>query len=407
MEKKLFFQKNYHLGNERGAVLIVGLLIVLVLTTLSLAAMMSTATELKIAVNDRSSKEAFYLGEAGLEDARSRFQASSPYPIYDNHPTNTSWTAFIGSEEECQEKGYQSMNGNHVRYERLNPPNLNYVVSISHKVDASNNILKWGDSNNDGRPEENTAVGNNIYVITSEGYTATGARKPVRIEAAKPTRVTAPAALYTKSDTTIQGSSTFVNGNGTGACGLSSVPGIITMASVRQNGGPSITGSPSAIVEHSDINIDVQSIIDGFKRKAAYHYDQPSTTYTGMSWGTPSTGATQQDPTSCGEQNIVWFDTKSTYVKLSGGSSGCGILMVEGDLSVQGGFQWYGVVLVTGSITFTGGGGKNVTGAMLAGGTVSADLVGGDANVIYCSRAVDDQTDNMPLLTLRWAEIFS
>jgi hypothetical protein len=28
---------------------------------------------------------------------------------------------------------------------------------------------------------------------------------------------------------------------------------------------------------------------------------------------------------------------------------------VEGDLSVNGGFQWYGVVVVTGSITFLGG----------------------------------------------------
>jgi len=81
--------------------------------------------------------------------------------------------------------------------------------------------------------------------------------------------------------------------------------------------------------------------------------------------------------------------------------------MVEGDLAVHGGFSWYGVVLVTGSITFTGGGGKNVTGAMLAGGTVSADLVGGDANIVYCSGAVNNQTQYVPLITLRWVELFS
>ncbi len=79
---------------------------------------------------------------------------------------------------------------------------------------------------------------------------------------------------------------------------------------------------------------------------------------------------------------------------------------MEGDLALHGGFQWYGPILVTGSITFTGGGGKNLTGAVLAGGTVSADLVGGDANIVYCSQAVKDQTDYLPLVTLRWVELF-
>ncbi len=66
------FKKISFAANERGAVLITGLLLVLVLTILSLAAMMSTATELKIASNDRSAKQVFYVAEAGLEDARSR-----------------------------------------------------------------------------------------------------------------------------------------------------------------------------------------------------------------------------------------------------------------------------------------------------------------------------------------------
>ena len=64
-------------------------------------------------------------------------------------------------------------------------------------------------------------------------------------------------------------------------------------------------------------------------------------------------------------------------------------------------------LLVTGSITFTGGGGKNVTGAMMAGASASADLVGGDAAIVYCSRAISDQTDSLPLITLRWVELFS
>ncbi len=129
---------------------------------------------------------------------------------------------------------------------------------------------------------------------------------------------------------------------------------------------------------------------------------------TGMNWGSPTPGATQQDATSCSDKNVVYIDTHNTYVRLRGLTQGCGLLLVDGDLSVEGGFKWYGAVLATGSITFTGQQeGKNVTGAILAGDTVDADMVGGNANIIYCSQAVNNQTDGLPLITLRWVELFS
>ncbi|MFH1305523.1 MAG: hypothetical protein ABIH74_03900, partial [Candidatus Omnitrophota bacterium] len=86
------------------------------------------------------------------------------------------------------------------------------------------------------------------------------------------------------------------------------------------------------------------------------------------------------------------------------GATGGGLLLVEGDLMLHGDFSWYGVVIATGSITFTGGGNKNVTGAMLSGGSTDADLVGGNANIVYCSSAVQNQTENQPLQVLSWKD---
>ncbi|MBM4333709.1 MAG: hypothetical protein FJ117_21255 [Deltaproteobacteria bacterium] len=403
MNKARFLKRTFQAGNERGAVLVAGLLVALVLTILSVAAMMSTTTELMIAANDRSAREAFYLAEAGVEDARSRFQATSPFPIIDNQPTNTNWKAFIGTVEKSQQKGFQTANSNHVRFNQLSPPNLNYVVAITHKVNASNQILYWGDGNNDGRPEENTTTGSNIYVITSEGYTSTGATKSVRIECARVPPINAPAAIYTKAATGILGASTVVNG--LDSCGTSNKPGIITTATVNQSGNPTITGLPSAIEQNSLMNIDVPYLVNQFKGKADYSYNVNSDTQANRKWGTP-TGATEGNPSICGDRNIVHFNTNSTYIKLTGGSSGCGILLVEGNLEVHGGFQWHGVILATGSVSFTGEGGKNVTGAILAGGAVSADLIGGGADIIYCSEAINNQTNNYPLVTLRWVELF-
>ena len=64
----------------------------------------------------------------------------------------------------------------------------------------------------------------------------------------------------------------------------------------------------------------------------------------------------------CSDHNIVYYKANGTDIKLSGGSSRCGILLVEGYLEVHGGFSWHGVILVTGSIKYTGGRDKQVTG---------------------------------------------
>jgi hypothetical protein len=360
--------------------------------------------ELKIAANDRTAKTIFYLAEAGIEDARSRMQVgASSSPIYDTQPTNASWTGYVGPEVKCQGKGYLESNSNHIRYTSLNPA-MDYVVTIMHKLDPSGNILKWGDSSGDGLPEENTTLGGNIYVMVSEGYSANGASKPIRAEVAPVPKITVPAALYTKTNTVIQGTSTYVIG--LDKCGSDNLPGIISMSTVTQNGLPHIDGS-TPIIANSSQNIDIQYMINQFKGKNTYSYNVNSATLTGMNWGSPTPGATPQDATNCDDHNVVYFNTNSTFVRLMGGSSGCGLLLVEGDLHVIGAFQWYGVILVTGSVVFSGGGEKNVSGAMLAVASVSADLVSGDANLLYCSEAITKQTSYLPLKVLRWAEIFS
>ncbi len=391
-------------------------LIVLSVALLSFGSMVSSvmisasrskerAIEMGLVIKNGLRKEIFCAAEAGLQDAQSRLQTgASASPIQDRNPSNPSWIAFIGAAAKTIEKGYQSHNGNHSRYDRLDSAS-EYVVTVRHKVDGSGKVLKWGDLNNDGRPEENTTVGESIYVITSEGYGRNGASKLLRIEAARMPPIHSSAALYTKADATLQGSSTYVQG--LDRCGALPVPGVLSMGSVKLNGAPAISGFPSAIVEYSPLNIDVQYLVNQFKRKANYQYNVNSAILPGMDWGSPVRGSTPCDPSGCSLRNIVYFNTNNTYVKLSGGSHGCGVLLVEGDLSVDGGFQWYGMILVTGSIAFTGGGGKNVTGAVMAGARVSAGLVEGDGSIIFCSRAVGDQTSFLPPVILRRMETFS
>jgi Tfp pilus assembly protein PilX len=400
-------KQDFHYLNDRGSVLIAGLLVVLLLSILGLAAMMTTATELKISGNDRSAKRVFYTAEAGTEDARSRLQSvGSTSPIPDNQPTNANWKVFIGNATEAALEGYIIGDSNQALYPPLNSsPDQDYLVTITHKKNSSGQILKWGYSN--GILGENTSVGNNIFVIKSQGKDTTGASKPVQIEATNAS-LYAPAAVYAKDNVTIQGTSTYVQGRdqcGPGD-GSTDVYGVLSKNNVAENGNPFIDGSPSRVEKNSPVEIPIQELVDQFKLHANYTYNVVAQTMSGMNWGSPTPGATPESAMSCNTQKIVYINTSSTFVQLTGMSQGCGLLLVDGDLSIQGGFHWYGVILVTGSISFTGGAEKNVTGAVLAGSSASADLVGGNASVPYCSKAVYDNSHYLPLKILRWVELF-
>jgi len=387
------------LNNEKGIVLVVCLLLLAVLVILGTTAVMTTTTDFKIGSNYKQNERAFYIAEAGIEEARARLSANfTPESKRISAPTGDetiSMTSFQGD--------------------------LNYTVTIKRQKEKVSpyNFLYWGDYNGDGISEVrekstlSTASGKDaseIYLVTSTGI-APGAKKKIEVEMAKLPPITVTSALYVKAETTIQGTSTHVIGED--QCGGDDVPGIkTTLASstVSNTGNPTVSGSTSETwsVVGGATNMDVKGVIDNWKSSANYSYAKVSATDTGMNWGTPTAGATLQDASSCSINNIVYYNTYNstadtlTDIKLAGGTTGCGILLVDGDLEMHGNLSWYGIILVSGSVTYSGGGDKNITGAVIAGGSVDADLVGGNANIVYCSTAISNQSVNQPLHRLSW-----
>lgn len=413
----------YIYGNERGAILVVALAFLVVLSLLGTTAVITTTTDMKIGANYRAYEQAFYEAEGGVEEVRGRMRNNSPNKIPDSDPTGVGWRYYIGDPTRCAAIGYQSVNPDHHQTVSIeSDPDLSYVVEIRHATDSGGNILYWGDTDGDGDQERNTTTGDNIYVIMSYGSQG-NATKTLRVEITRLPPITVPAALYVEAATVIQGSSTNVLGadvSGADPCGGSPVAGLATTldaSSVTENGNPVIAGVNSPNPPPSDIvdNVpdqDVQAMINAYKPFATFPtYVVNSDTHTatttpgpGDGWGSPVLGATLQDPSSCGTYNIIHYDTQGTYIHLSGGVQGCGLLLVEGDLDIHGDFSWYGVILVSGSVFFTGGGNKQVTGAVLAGGSVVGDVVGGNANIVYCSDAVSDQFVNNVFRRLTWYE---
>ncbi len=100
-------------------------------------------------------------------------------------------------------------------------------------------------------------------------------------------------------------------------------------------------------------------------------------------------------------------------VKLTSAANGSGILIVDGDLVINGGLNWYGLVLVRGKVSFTGGAGQNVNlyGSILAGEDVNAtdvaqtDNFGGSINFHYDLCALKNLGGSSPPKLLATHEI--
>ena len=77
-------------------------------------------------------------------------------------------------------------------------------------------------------------------------------------------------------------------------------------------------------------------------------------------------------------------------LRLSGRTSGFGMLLVEGDLEIRGALDYAGIIVVRGALDFRGGGSRAVLGTVVVGGTIeqAADLRG-SILIQYSSDAID------------------
>ncbi len=104
-------------------------------------------------------------------------------------------------------------------------------------------------------------------------------------------------------------------------------------------------------------------------------------------WGSPS------DPAGpCGQYFPIIHIT-GTSAAISG-QEGQGVLLVDGSLSVQGGFQFFGVVIIKGKLRTSGGGGTpaHFWGTMMVQDSVAlsdtTNNITGNANILYSKCAI-------------------
>lgn len=429
--------KSFVSDQETGAILAVVLIFMAILLLVGATAAIILSTDTQIGGNYKSSKKSLYVAEAGAQEARERLRLKPDdhpeydYIIPDNHTDNNQWAAFVGKDADVPKKGYNSENAMHYKTSSRQD-NMDYVVRVEHQVDASDNVLYWGDSDGDGVPErhiDDTLGDPNIYLISSYGN-AEGGTKVVQMEVTRVPPITVKGAVYAGGSSLSLKGDAYISGNNNDTCcgTADDLPGVYTKASTTVNtpGNVTITGEgmdaenpaePSISRDDDDIDdINVQGMIDAIKNSADFSYALNSdTTHTdsdipgpGEGWGTPTLMMTDPDLYDCDECNVVYYNMKDGVnyrtIRLSGGVRGCGILLVEGNLDISGDFSWYGPIIVSGSFTYKGGGNGNVTGAVITGGTAETeDTMVGNIQINYCHDAVES-FENHALPILSWKQ---
>jgi hypothetical protein len=399
--------------NERGMVLPLTLIVMVVLSSLTLALVSLAAFEPLISRNLADGTQARFAAEAGIEAA---FDVLASTPSWNTLLANASGSGVV-----------TLFSGRPIG--TLGPGRGVYTVALRNDTLPGDPAIT-GVTPVDTAP---TIDANGAVILTSTGQ-AGGATRNLRVAVKRVPSLldVLPAALafpgndaqtwFSGNAFTIDGRGWKMDGSGLDA-GCASVFGI-SVSSVLPQGNP---GGNEAVVEASlspqqkdnvtgkkqnpglpqdwgDNTVApdavltpefVKKYIDAAKQAADVTLESfqatNGLTFTNVRWGTPSNPQIvyvkgEADPTS-----------RFTALQISGNSEGYGILIVEdGDLKISGNFSWHGPIIVTGQwvgVGFLGGGNQVVYGAIISNETATdpgfyEGVMTGNATLRYSCEAL-------------------
>ena len=441
-------------NNESGMALVTGLIFMAILAIMGTAAYLSSSNELLISKNHRMAREAYYASEAGLEEGRGRLRGSNSDSNWAGDPDaspDPNWSAYILTPQVAAGFSFSDDPDYDASLENYFPipggaqtntsitansleSNIRYGVKLRHKKEfhaeeaghtvasthyydgdgsyathtqaSPGNIIYWG-YGDPSRPEQmvqfTTSVATNhdpVEIIRTYGFGGVFASddmsmKVIEIEVGRFPGPAIRAAIYAQGNVTGNGAALVVDG--TDNCGIEpAVAPIYTLqpATTTLTSSPTILGNPPWPVNgpySPEIALMIQQYLSAGV-DIVLTSDQ-----NGQNFGSPTNYVT------------VYSDTMNPFnvqgLKIQNGV-GYGLLLVDGNLELGGGFNWNGLILATGTITFNGGGGPNainILGAVMGANTAT---INGGVNVIYDSCEIRNAFINQAPTILSWREVY-
>lgn len=444
--------------NERGAVLVTGLLFLSILTILGTSAYLTTSSEIDMSRNFRIAKAAFYQAEAGIAEARFRMKGDvsdanfigDPVSGYDNK-----WAAYIVTDEYLADNAAWTPgtglddaefgDGTYKKYipTQATPPvqtstavsnnavysSLSYWSIIRHKTEfdaeedghtATNKLYydEDGTTYTPGTAHNRTTPGNIIFY----GYTAATGTTAVQFTGSYTDTVGAgyyPVEIIA-TYTSVKG------GKAVNKVETVRPPPPYINSALYAKGNVTVNGGGGNVVVSGNDNCGSATA-----KSPIYTYSPSTTTSNGTPSYTPTTPTSGSEDIDVVETYDNLLSVASSTIPLSAGvhtnddfgdaanfvtvhfagpgqvtlknCTGYGTLLVNGDLSMGASFQWNGLIIVTGGITFSGGGsGANITGAVLSNGF---SAINGSIEIKYDSCMVSTSVSGSALTVLSWKQV--
>ncbi|MBI4464352.1 MAG: hypothetical protein HY647_06570 [Acidobacteria bacterium] len=427
---------------ETGSALILNLLLTVVIGGLGAALLIQATTETRTNANFRGSVGAFYAAKSGLEEARARIPTLSTNPltlpaavgnvlylipsvnVAPASPNDPYYDSQFVQEFPGVNRGTPPTtasiqpSGNQLPY-RWVRVTMKTEDSSQHDINRDDILNTTTPVYWDGSSQNLTASGKPVYKITALAVTADGSRSMLQLEGSQPPPYSTDSALASQDDVRLLGNFSV---SGLDYCGQTSpVYGVKSTQDVDVSGNAgTITGltgpSPntSGTYENASASYDIVTLINTLKPYATLiqqvdttvTYSSSTNTYNGSG---VTLGVPPPQPPPAGSTGTPAITYAAGNVKLtSSNSKGNGILIVDGDLEVNGGFYYYGLIVVRGIVAFTGGGSQsvNIYGSIVSGSSITnTTSIGGGVNVQYSSCAIQNPYNAVPLKVLSFREI--
>lgn len=396
-EKGFVFRCRAWFRNEEGVALVTSLLVLALLALLAPIIVRRTADDIGRTESFKESRTAFYIAEAGLEQAKASVKAANFDSVLSGPDGSTATTSDNGTFSVA---GGSTVTIGGSQYIQVSFNGGTYSARFYDNNDGDSNLTKDVDG-----------IGY-INAIGSYKNSTKTIRAMVRKQNINPSNFPAAVTLVgPTASITGQGSGFTVSGNGTATDGTAdpnctSQNGVATEASGANTTTTWGGGAQNQISGVGGTTPDISNSQTTFtytEALAFYNQIKPLATVQSDSTISGGTFGTIASP-----QINYW----SGNLRTTGNVSGVGILIIDGDLDIQGSLDFQGVILIgicstcTGEIMGTGS--ATIYGAMVTGNNLNAAAnFTGNATIMYSCQALNNAAKSLQgtFAVVAWNEV--
>jgi hypothetical protein len=235
-------------------------------------------------------------------------------------------------------------------------------------------------------------TGSPVYLVTALSQTSDGYRQMIGTDIASVPVPPLNAAVFSKDPIEILGPAVTVNGNDQFTASPKDLNGLESADSISGD-LTAVTGTPLPDRPLSPYSYNISGLIKSLRPPFAKEIQQVAPSVTKLTDGTyVGSGVDLGKVPSSGDISQTTYVDGPLHIS---DSTGQGILVVNGDLSVSGTFTYYGLIIVKGRIYFNGSGtgGITIEGAIIASSVsgTTPSLLEGTVQIVNNSAVIQKQ----------------